>query len=267
MSLINCNMKYTNINYFQDDHLAIITLNRPDKFNSFTRHMALEVQNALKEASANENVRCIMLTGNGRAFCAGQDLNEATAMDGPSLETILSEHYNPIIRLLRNIKKPCIAAVNGVAAGAGANIAFACDIVLAASSAKFIQAFSKIGLIPDSGGTFTLPRLIGWHRASALMITGEPISANEAQNMGIVFKIFDDENFLVLATAMAKQISEMPTFGLALTKEALNASFSNSLEQQLQLECELQIKAGQSHDYKEGTTAFLEKRSPKFLGR
>jgi 2-(1,2-epoxy-1,2-dihydrophenyl)acetyl-CoA isomerase len=244
-----------------------ITLNRPHVFNSFNREMALALQDKLKEMAADENVRVIVLTGNGKAFCAGQDLAEASDPNGPGLQKILSEHYNPIITLIRNIEKPIIAAVNGVAAGAGANIALACDIVVSTSTATFIQAFSKIGLIPDSGGTFFLPRLIGFQKASALMMLGDKIGAEQAEELGMIYKAFADESFPEEVNLLAEKVAAMPTYGLGLTKRALNASMHNSLEAQLELEQELQIKAGQSHDYKEGVTSFLEKRKPSFLGK
>lgn len=247
--------------------VATITFDRPEKFNSFIREMAFELHAALDAAAADQAVRCIVITGNGKAFCAGQDLQEATDPNGPSMSGIVSEHFNPIIRRIRNIPKPVVAAVNGVAAGAGANIALACDIVIAAESASFIQAFSKIGLIPDSGGTYTLPRLIGLQRASALMMLGEKISAKEAQAMGMIYKVFPDETFGAESLKMALQLAGMPTYGLALTKQALNKTWSNTLEAQLILEDELQTLAGNSDDYKEGTNAFLQKRAPVFKGR
>ncbi len=229
--------------------------------------MALDFHAALDQATVDENVRCIVITGSGKAFCAGQDLQEATDPSGPPLSKIVSEHYNPIITRIRNIPKPVIAAVNGVAAGAGANIALACDIVLATESASFIQAFSKIGLIPDSGGTYTLPRLIGLQRATALMMLAEKVSATEAQQMGMIYKVYPDVLFLEEVQKIAQQLAKMPTYGLALTKQALNHTFQHTLEQQLHLEDELQTLAGNSDDYKEGTTAFLEKRSPVFSGK
>jgi 2-(1,2-epoxy-1,2-dihydrophenyl)acetyl-CoA isomerase len=239
-----------------------ITLNRPQVFNSFNREMALALQDKLKEMAAEENVRVIVLTGNGKAFCAGQDLAEASDPNGPGLQKILSEHYNPIITLIRTI-----GAVNGVAAGAGANIALACDIVVSTSTATFIQAFSKIGLIPDSGGTFFLPRLIGFQKASALMMLGDKIGAEQAEELGMIYKAFADESFPEEVNLLAEKVAAMPTYGLGLTKRALNASMHNSLEAQLDLEQELQIKAGQSHDYKEGVASFLEKRKPSFIGK
>lgn len=247
-------------------HVAVLTLNRPEKFNSINRPLALGIQSALDTCAADESVRCVVITGNGRAFCAGQDLKEVTDPDGPGLSTIVAEHYNPIIDRIRSIQKPVIAAVNGVAAGAGANIALCCDIVVAAASATFIQAFSKIGLIPDSGGTWFLPRLIGWQRASALMMLGDKISAPEAEQMGMIYKTLPDEGFADAALALAGKMASMPTRGLALTKQALNQTFSNTLQEQLALEDRLQTEAGRTNDYREGVDAFLQKRSPNFLG-
>lgn len=246
--------------------VCTLRMNRPEKFNSFVRDMALDLQVKLDEAAADDSVRCIVLTGVGKAFCAGQDLAEATDPNGPELSNIVSEHYNPIIQRIRRIEKPVIAAVNGVAAGAGANIALACDIVLATESASFIQAFSKIGLIPDSGGTFFLPRLVGWQRASALMMTGEKVSAADAVEMGMIYKAIPNDQFESSVNEMALQLAQMPTKGLGLTKRALNQSFGNNLSQQLDLEDELQSQAGRTDDYAEGTRAFLEKRKPEFKG-
>jgi 2-(1,2-epoxy-1,2-dihydrophenyl)acetyl-CoA isomerase len=245
----------------------ILKLNRPDKYNSFNRPMALELCAALDEAASDTSIRGIMITGNGKAFCAGQDLQEAMDPNGPGLKKILSEGYNPIIRKIRNIEKPVIAAVNGVAAGAGANIALSCDIVVATASASFIQAFSKIGLIPDSGGTFTLPRLIGFQKASALMMLGEKVSASDAEKMGMIYKVYSDEEFYSSSLSLIHQLSSMPTRGLALTKKVLNSSMNNSLDQQLDLEEKLQLEAGETYDYKEGVKAFIEKRNPEFLGK
>jgi 2-(1,2-epoxy-1,2-dihydrophenyl)acetyl-CoA isomerase len=249
------------------DNIAYITLNRPEKFNSFIRPMALALQNFVKEQANNTNVRCFYLTGNGKAFCAGQDLAEAIDPNGPELTKIVEEHYNPIVQLIRETEKPFIAAVNGVAAGAGANIALACDIVVATESASFIQAFSKIGLIPDSGGTYILPRLIGWQKASALMMTGDKVSAEEAEKMGMIYKYFKDDEFENEAKKLAEKIANMPTKGLGLTKKLLNKSFTSSLNEQLDLENEYQTIAGQTYDYEEGVKAFLEKRKPEFLGK
>jgi 2-(1,2-epoxy-1,2-dihydrophenyl)acetyl-CoA isomerase len=207
-----------------------------------------------------------LITGNGKAFCAGQDLSEAMDAKGPDLSTIVSEHYNPIILAIRKLAKPVIAAVNGVAAGAGANIALACDIVVAHEKASFIQAFSKIGLIPDSGGTFTLPRLIGFQRASALMMTGDKVPAHQALRMGMIYQVFSEEDYPSKVHALALKMAQMPTKGLALTKAALNKSYVNDLQEQLDLEETLQVRAGKTYDFNEGVQAFLEKRAPEFKG-
>lgn len=244
-----------------------ITLNRPDKYNSFNRDMALRLQKALDAAREDEYIRCIVLTGAGKAFCAGQDLNEVIDPDGPEIIKIVDEHYNPLIKRLRYIEKPIIAAVNGVAAGAGANIALACDVVIARTSATFVQAFSKIGLIPDSGGTFILPRLIGWQKAMAITIFGDKISAEEAEKMGMIYKAVDDEMFEDTIVALSTRLAQMPTAGIGLTKRAFNSSFSNDLDKQLVIEEQLQFAASQTADYKEGVSAFLEKRKPIFSGK
>ena len=243
-----------------------ITFDRPDKFNSFNRELALGVQSALKQAADDAAVRCVVITGNGKAFCAGQDLSEAIDPNGPELSTIVSEHYNPIIVAIRKLPKPVIAAVNGVAAGAGANIALACDIVVAHEKASFIQAFSKIGLIPDSGGTFTLPRLVGFQRASALMMTGDKVPANQALHMGMIYQVFSEEEYEGQVRSLAFKMAQMPTKGLALTKAALNKAYTNDLQKQLDLEEALQVRAGKTNDFNEGVQAFLEKRAPEFKG-
>ncbi|HQQ94707.1 MAG TPA: enoyl-CoA hydratase-related protein [Bacteroidia bacterium] len=250
----------------QYENLRILTFNRPDKFNSFNREMALALQLELDKAALDHSVRAVLLTGEGKAFCAGQDLAEAIDPNGPGLKTIVDEHYNPIILKLRSLPKPVIAGLNGVAAGAGANIALACDIVLACKSASFIQAFSKIGLIPDSGGTYTLPRMLGLQLASALMITGDKLSADEAKQFGLVYKVFDDAEFAEKSKAFAQGISQMPTKAIALTKQLLNESFKNTLSQQLEMESRLQVESANSQDYKEGVNAFLEKRKAQFKG-
>jgi 2-(1,2-epoxy-1,2-dihydrophenyl)acetyl-CoA isomerase len=247
--------------------VAWITLNRPDKFNAFNKEMALLLQALLDEAAANSEVRCIYISGSGKAFSAGQDLAELVGDNAPNIREILGQHYNPIVQRLRNLPKPVVCAVNGVAAGAGANIALCGDIVVATESASFLQAFSKIGLIPDSGGTYTLPRLIGWQKASALMMLGEKLSATDAEKIGMVFKVIADENFVMESKAIATTLAAMPTRGLALTKQALNASFTNNWEQQLTLEDELQYEAANTYDYNEGVAAFLEKRKPVFKGQ
>jgi len=257
----------SSIIYHVENKIATITLNRPDKFNSFNREMALLLQDVLHQCSEDESVRVIVIQGAGKAFSAGQDLNEVVDPEGPELQSIVREHYNPIVKKIRTIEKPIICAVNGVAAGAGANIALAGDIVLAKKSASFIQAFSKIGLIPDSGGTFTLPRLIGFQKASALMILGDKVSAVEAEKMGMIYKVFEEEEFEGEVQKLAAFLAEMPTKGIGMTKRALNVSLTNDLDTQLEVEEMLQTEAGQSHDYNEGVQAFLEKRKPTFKGK
>lgn len=247
--------------------VAFITMNRPDKLNSFNRPMALQLQSVLDQCAGDENIRAIYLTGAGKGFCAGQDLAEVVDPQGPGMQRILSEHYNPIVQRLREIQKPVVAAVNGVAAGAGANIAFACDIVVSKTSASFIQAFSKIGLIPDSGGTFTLPRLIGFQRASALMMLGDKVSASEALQMGMLYKVFEEEVFETESKKLAVQLASMPTKALGYIKQALNASATNTIQSQLALEDELQQKAAATADFKEGVDAFLAKRAPQYKGQ
>ncbi len=246
--------------------VLLLTLNRPDKFNSFNREMSLSFIEHLEDAGSDKSIRAIVITGSGKAFCAGQDLGEATDPNGPGIKRIVEEHYNPIILKIRAMPKPVIAAVNGVAAGAGANIALACDIVFAASSSSFIQAFSKIGLVPDSGGTYTLPRLVGLNLASALMITGDKLSAQDARSFGLVYKVFEDPQLLEQSLHQAEQLAAMPTMAIARTKELLNQTFSNTLEQQLYAERDMQVKSAQGYDYKEGVKAFLEKRKPEFRG-
>jgi 2-(1,2-epoxy-1,2-dihydrophenyl)acetyl-CoA isomerase len=248
------------------NNIAFITLNRPEKFNSFNREMALLLQTKLDECASLHEVRCVYITGAGKAFSAGQDISELVGDDKLEIKQILSEHYNPIVKKIRNLAKPVVAAINGVAAGAGANIALCCDIVVASEAAAFIQAFSKIGLIPDSGGTFTLPRLIGWQKASALMMTGDKVSATEAEKMGMIYKVFSSDSFEEESKKIATTLANMPTKGLAYTKHALNHSFTNSWEEQLLLEDEYQQKAAMTFDYKEGINSFLEKRNPQFKG-
>jgi 2-(1,2-epoxy-1,2-dihydrophenyl)acetyl-CoA isomerase len=248
------------------DKIAFITLNKPDKLNSFNREMALLLQKILDDCAVDATIRCIYITGAGKGFCAGQDLAEVTQENAIGFDKILAEHYNPIITRIRNIEKPIVAAVNGVAAGAGANIALACDVVVASVSASFIQAFSKIGLIPDSGGTFFLPRLIGFQKASALMMLGDKVSATEALQMGMIYKIFEEASFKEESIKIAATLANMPTKALALIKQALNSSMSKDLQQQLSLEDELQFKAAHTKDYAEGVAAFMVKRIPTFTG-
>jgi 2-(1,2-epoxy-1,2-dihydrophenyl)acetyl-CoA isomerase len=250
-----------------ENSVAWVYLNRPEVFNSFNREMALALQTVLDNCNEDLTVRAIVITGNGKAFCAGQDLKEVTDPElNPGFRKILEEHYNPIIQKIRTIEKPIVAAVNGVAAGAGANIALACDIVVATEHASFIQAFSKIGLIPDSAGTFFLPRLIGFQKATALMMLGDKVSAAEALSMGLIYKEYPTSIFVEEVTALAITLAAMPTKALGLTKRLLNQSMNNSLEQQLALESDLQIEASSSNDYREGVTAFVEKRKPEFKG-
>ncbi|MEO6540714.1 MAG: enoyl-CoA hydratase-related protein [Ferruginibacter sp.] len=249
------------------DSVAYITLNRPEKFNSFNREMALLMQAKLDEAASLHEVRAVYITGAGKAFSAGQDISELVGEEKIAIKQVLAEHYNPIVRRIRSMPKPVVAAINGVAAGAGANIGLCCDVVVAGSSASFIQAFSKIGLIPDSGGTFTLPRLIGWQKASALMMTGDKVAAADAERMGMIYKVFADEIFEAESKKIAQTLSQMPTKGLAYTKHALNQSFVNSWEEQLGFEDQFQQKAAKTVDYSEGIAAFLEKRVPDFKGK
>ncbi|MAW21534.1 MAG: 2-(1,2-epoxy-1,2-dihydrophenyl)acetyl-CoA isomerase [Flavobacteriales bacterium] len=248
------------------DGVGKITLNRPEKYHSFIRQMALQLQSTLDQCNENKQVRAILITATGKAFCAGQDLAEAIDPSIGSISKIIQEHYNPIIRRIRDIEKPIIAAVNGVAAGAGASVALACDIVVATESASFVQAFSKIGLIPDSGSTFFLPRLIGMQKAAALMMTGEPISAKNAEKMGMIYKVYSDEDFEKESWDLASKLAKMPTKGLGLTKRLLNASNTNTLEDQLNMEDKYQVLAAKTTDFKEGVQSFLEKRKANFKG-
>ena len=248
--------------------IAFITLNRPEVFNSFNREMALALQDSFDACEANDAVRAIVLSGKGKAFCAGQDLKEVTTLEiNPGFKKILEEHYNPIITRIREIKKPVIAAVNGVAAGAGANIALACDIVIADERASFIQAFSLIGLVPDSAGTYFLPRLIGFQKALALAMLGDKIGAKEAEKLGMIYRYVLSEEFEETVNKLAVKLANMPTSALGKIKELFNKSINNSLEEQLAMESKYQIEAAESNDYKEGVAAFIEKRKPNFKGR
>ncbi len=251
-----------------ENGVATLTFNRPEVFNSFNREMAFLLQDELEACDKDTQVRAIVLTGSGKAFCAGQDLKEITdpALN-PGFKKILEEHYNPIIEKIRAIEKPIIAAVNGVAAGAGANIALACDIVIAHEKVSFIQAFSKIGLVPDSAGTFFLPRLIGFGKASALMMLGDKITATEAEKMGMIYKVTTLDEFNNVVTTTATTLAQMPTKAIGLTKRLLNVSMTNNLEDQLALEGKLQIEASESEDFKEGVDAFVNKRHPVFKGK
>jgi len=250
-----------------ENNIAYITLNRPEVFNSFNRDMALSLQSILDDCETNNNVRAIVLTGTGKAFCAGQDLKEVTSPElNPGFKKILEEHYNPIITRIRNIEKPIIGAINGVAAGAGANIALACDVVVAHENVSFIQAFSLIGLIPDSAGTFFLPRLVGFQKASALAMLGDKVSAEEAERLGMIYKVLPFDSFEDEVNKLALKMANMPTRALALIKKSLNQSLTNNLEQQLALESKYQIEAAGTEDYTEGVAAFIEKRKPNFKG-
>jgi len=251
-----------------ENNTAFITLNRPEVFNSFNREMALRLQDVFDDCETDKRIRAIVLTGNGKAFCAGQDLKEVTSPElNPGFKKILEEHYNPIIARIRTIEKPILAAVNGVAAGAGANIALACDVVVANEQASFIQAFSLIGLIPDSGGTFFLPRLVGFQKASALAMLGDKISAEEAEKMGMIYKSVPSEEFENAIQKLANKLANMPTRALALIKKSLNQSLNNDLKSQLALESKYQIEAANTEDYSEGVAAFIEKRKPNFKGK
>ena len=253
------------IKFSVEDSVGKIVLNRPDTLNSFNRAMGKEVQNALDVCASNKNIRAVYLTGEGRAFCAGQDLQEAVA-PGTKIIDIVHATYNPIIQKIRNIEKPVVCAVNGVAAGAGANIAIACDITFAGESASFIQSFVNIGLIPDSAGTFFLPRLAGLQRATAMAMLAEKIKAQQAMEFGLIWKTVADDKLQEEAFGTAKKLAAMPTKGLGLTKRLFNQSLSNDLEKQLSIEGKLQEEAGNSYDHKEGVKAFLEKRKPVFKG-
>jgi len=249
------------------DGVLTITLNRPDKLNSFTGGMSEALLAAL-EAAAADRVRCVVLTGAGKGFCAGQDLSDPlVASPGADLAVVVGRKWNPVIRAIRGLAKPVIAAVNGVAAGAGANLALACDIVLAAESAKFIQPFNKLGLVPDGGGTYHLPRLVGLARAKGLALLGEAVPAKQAEAWGLIWKAYPDAELMIEATRLAAHLATQPTYGLGLAKQALDASAANTLHEQLDLERDLQHLAGRSPDYLEGVTAFREKRTPRFTGR
>jgi 2-(1,2-epoxy-1,2-dihydrophenyl)acetyl-CoA isomerase len=246
-----------------------LTLNRPDVLNSFTRELSAELQRALRDAATDDAVRAVLLTGAGRGFCAGQDLAEAMPADGaiPDLGDFVRQTWNPVISAIRHLEKPVVCAVNGVAAGAGANLALACDIVFAASNATFVQSFAKIGVIPDSGGTFILPRLVGLHRASVLTMLAEKLTADQAKEFGLVYRVVAPEALLDTAFETAKHLATQPTRALGLIKRAFNHSLGVDLDAQLKYEENLQREAGRTADYAEGVRAFLDKRAPLFTGK
>ena len=262
-------MTFTTIEFVIEDGLARLMFNRPERLNSFNAQMHEEVREAMETVQRDDSIRCLLISGNGRAFCAGQDLSDDDVVpgdDAPDLGETLERRYNPLIRSLVTLEKPVVCAVNGVAAGAGANIALACDIVIAAESAKFIQSFCGIGLVPDSGGTWTLPRLAGRARALGMALLGERISAHQAENWGLIWKCVADYELASTTEQMARHLSTQPTRGLGLIKRAMLASNDNSLDDQLDLERDLQRIAGRSEDYREGVSAFMEKREPEFKG-
>jgi len=261
---MNIDGKFEFIELGQDGGVVWITLNRPDKLNAFTADMHKELQEVLSRVQSADDVRCLVITGNGRGFCAGQDLAD---LDMNALGDVVRDHYNPLIRTLTTLNMPVIASVNGVAAGAGANMALACDIVLAARSAKFIQSFNKLGLVPDGGGTWTLPRLIGLARATAITLTGEAVTAETAEQWGMIYKAVDDEQLQSLTAEMAHAMAAHPTTGLAFTKQLLRLSATRSMDEQLDLERDYQQAASQTTDFAEGVDAFLSKRPPEFTGR
>ncbi len=256
----------TSILYTQKGGIATITLNRPSVFNSFNQEMIKALQHHLDVAAQDAAVRVVVLTATGKAFCAGQDLGEVLEEEKIDFNQIVQENYNPLVLKIRKMDKPVVAAVNGVAAGAGANLALACDIVVAKESANFIQAFSKIGLIPDCGGTYFLPRLIGFQKASALMMLADKVSASQAKEIGMIYDFFADDVYETEVAKIAEKLANLPTKGLAYTKKLLNQTFQNSIEEQLTQEGIFQDKAGNTADYKEGVDAFIEKRNPIFKG-
>jgi 2-(1,2-epoxy-1,2-dihydrophenyl)acetyl-CoA isomerase len=263
-------MNYENILFDIKDGIAQLTLNRPDKLNSFTQAMHDEVRHALHKVATDKSARVLVLTGAGRGFCAGQDLSDRSAEPGArpvDLGDSVEKNYAPLVLALRALPMPVICAVNGVAAGAGANLALACDIVLAAKSASFVEVFCKLGLIPDTGGTYFLPRLIGSARAMGLAMLGEKLSADKAEAWGLIWKAVPDEELVLETQKVALHFASAPTKGLAFTKQALHASPGNTLQQQLTLECGMMSELGRSEDYREGVAAFMEKRVPQFKGK
>ena len=259
-------MNYETIDFKLDDGIARVTLNRPDRLNSFTRQMHEELRDALGRA---EESRVVVLTGAGRGFCAGQDLNDRAVAPGEAVDLgdTVEQCWNPLVKTLTSMKQPVIARVNGVAAGAGANIALACDIVVAARSAKFIQSFSAIGLIPDSGGSWVLPRLVGQARAMGLALTGEPLPAEQAEQWGLIWRCVDDDQLDSEVDALASRLAALPPLGLGAIKAIVRSTWQRSLDEELELQRDEMRRLGFTDDYREGVAAFLEKRAPKFTGR
>lgn len=259
-------MAYETILFEVASGAARLTLNRPDRLNSFTVQMHEEVARALGQVEGDAGVRVLLITGAGRGFCAGQDLSDSAVKPGGDLGSALETSYNPLVRRLTSLPKPVVCAVNGVAAGAGANIAFAADIVLAARSAKFIQSFANIGLVPDSGGTWILPRLAGQARAMALAMTGMPLTAEQAEQWGLIWRAVDDASLMDETNKLVEKLAAGPTRGLAAIKKAIRSAWSNELDAHLDIERDMQSELGRSSDYSEGVSAFAEKRTPKFTG-
>lgn len=262
-------MESASIKWTVENGVGYLTLNRPDVLNSFNMSMALDLQKCLKQAADDATIRAVLLTGAGRGFCAGQDLKEVLPSEenpAPDLSEIVVKSYNPIVLAIRQLEKPVICAVNGIAAGAGANLAFACDLVLASEKASFVQSFCKLGLVPDTGGTFFLPRLVGMARATALTMLGDKLSAAQALEWGLIYRVCEPDSLMKEADDLAKKLATQPTKGLGFIKRALNASLANDLQTQLAVEMELQGAAGRTDDYQEGVNAFLEKRLPTFNG-
>ena len=254
-----------------DGKLQIAFLNQPETYNSLNKLLLTELKNFVNECNQKETVRCIAISGRGKAFCSGQNLKDAMSLGNPEddkvIQKIVTDYYNPLVEVMYNSKKPVVSLVNGPAVGAGAMLALICDICLATESSYFSQAFVNIGLIPDTGGTFWLPKLLGRQQANYLAFTGKKLSAVEAKQMGLIADVFENENFLVNAMEILEQISNQPTKAIALTKKAFNESYDNNLSQQLELEGILQQEAAESEDFREGVFAFLEKRKPKYRGK
>lgn len=251
------------------DGVMVLTLHRPDVLNSFTRDMALALQAALRDAATDASVRAVVITGAGRGFCAGQDLAEALPQDGgpmPDIGEIVRESFNPVIRAIRTLEKPVLCAVNGIAAGAGANLAFACDLTFAAEDASFVESFAKLGLIPDTSGTFFVPRLVGVQRATGMFFLAEKMPASKALEWGLIWDVVPKAELMTRVLTVARQLATQATRGFGLTKRALNASLGNSLDAQLEVEAQAMHEAGRTKDYEEGVRAFLEKRAPVYRG-